>query len=205
MNMRDQIVLFLKTNAAINAVNFKFRDHKIWPYAYRKDVANALITGDIKIGKAVNDGAAATYRQDQDRLEISPTANFASLGDQGLILHECTHAILDMRAIGNHSGHEDEAIAYLAQAFFLTRTRGNARDVPDNPVPLGGINTKIAAGIYDEAERIAAKSIRTGEYYIEKKDADNLLALVAQHNHYRAVGNYPSNRFKRTFLNNLVR
>ncbi|MGN6280571.1 hypothetical protein [Frateuria sp.] len=204
MNTRDQVVRFLKGNAAITAVNFKFRGYKIWPGAYRTDVADAVARGDIKIGSAVNKDAAASYRQDQDRLEIAPTANFSSTHDQGLILHECTHAILDMRAIGTHSGFEDEAVAYLAQAFFLTRTLGDARATPDIPVPLSE-NTKNGSGIYREAKRIAAKALRTGAYGIEEEDAANLVLLVTRHPHYQDAGEYPSNRFRRTFLNNLVR
>lgn len=196
MDVRDQVVRFLKTHPSINAVNFKFKAYKIWPDAYRKNVASAVASGDIKLGTAVNGKAAASYRQDQDRLEISPTANFASLHDLGLILHECTHAILDMRSIGEHSGFEDEAVAYLAQAFFLTRTLGDARTTPDIPVPLSD-NNEGGAGIYREAKRIAAKAMRTDTYYIEEKDAANLVLLVAKHPHYQGKDRYPSNRFKR--------
>ncbi|MCX7514752.1 hypothetical protein [Frateuria sp. STR12] len=204
MNVRDQVVRFLKTHPSINAVNFRFKSYRIWPDAYRKDVADAVSRGDIKLGSAVNDDAAASYRQDQDRLEISPSANFASLHHLGLILHECTHAVLDMRAIGRHSAFEDEAVAYLAQAFFLTRTLGDARTTPDIPVPSSA-NTDDGAGIYREAKRVAARAMRTGTYAIDGNEGANLISLIAGHPHYRDQKSYPSNRFNRSFLYNLAR
>ncbi|NUR22201.1 hypothetical protein [Frateuria sp.] len=203
MNTRDQVVQFLKSHRSIDAVNFKFRTYKIWPDAYRKNVANALARGDIKIGSAVNDNAAATYRQDQDRLEISPTANFASTKDLGLILHECTHAIIDMGAIGVHSGHEDEAVAYLAEAFFLIRADG-AKDVPEVPVPLSA-NAANGEGIRQEAKRIALKALRNNMYCIEEKDGANLVLLIAEHPHYYKMTRYPSNRFHRNLFYSFLR
>ncbi|MHB1056300.1 MAG: hypothetical protein ACYC0F_00275 [Rhodanobacter sp.] len=204
MNVRDQVVRFLKTHPSINAVNFQFRGYKIWPAPYRTDVADAVASGDIKLGTAVDSGAAATYRMDQDRLEILPTTNFASLRDQGYVLHECTHAVLDMRSIGEHSGFDDEAVAYLAQAFFLTRTLGDAGTTPDIPVPLSN-NDEGGAGIYREAKRIAAKAMRTGAYYIEEKDAANLVLLVASQSIYKKKPRYPSNRFNRNLWRGFLR
>ena len=46
MSVCDQVVHFLKHHPSINAVNFKFRKYKIWPDAYRKDVASAVASGD---------------------------------------------------------------------------------------------------------------------------------------------------------------
>lgn len=204
MNVRDQVVRFLRTHPSINAVNFQFRGYKIWPAPYRTDVANAVASGDIKLGTAVDDGAAATYRMDQDRLEISPTTNFASLRHQGYVLHECTHAVLDMRSVGEHSGFDDEAVAYLAQAFFLTRTLGDAGATPDLPVPLYN-DDEDGVGIYREAKRIAAKAMRTGAYYIEEQDAVSLVLQIANQPIYQKQPRYLSNRFKRNAWRSFLR
>jgi hypothetical protein len=204
MNRRDQVTHFLRTDRSIEAVNFKFRRYRIWPDAYRKNVADAVARGDIKLGTAVGKNAAASYRGEQDRLEISPTANFASTKDLGLILHECTHAIIDMSAIGMHSGHEDEAVAYLAEALFLTRTYGDARTTPDVPVPVGAY-IEHGEGIRREARRIAAKALRNHTYDIEEPDCAHLVLLIAQHPHYQDKKRYPSNRFQRSWFFSLVR
>jgi hypothetical protein len=197
MSVREQVVRFLRTNPSIGAVNFCFQGHKIWPDAYRRDVAQAVAGGEIKQGHSVNPGAAATYRQMQDRLEIRPSFNFSSTDDLGLLLHECTHAILDMRAIGPHSNQLDEAIAYLAQGFFLTRARGDASSVPDKPGPV--IPKDIhGVAIYYEARRIAAKALRNHLYRIPDEDARSLVRVVAANGHYKEKVTYVSDRFKRS-------
>ena len=205
MNRRDHVIQFLKTHRSIDAVNFKFRRYKIWPDGYRKNVASALASGDIKIGSAVNDKAAATYRQDQDRLEISLTTNFASTEALGLILHECTHAIIDMSAIGIHSGYEDEAVAYIAEALFLARTEGQDRGTPHDPVPLSA-NSPDGEGIRKEARRIAEKALRNNTYCFDVKDGANLVLLISEHPHYiERSKRYPSNRFHRNLFYNFLR
>ncbi|HYP12422.1 MAG TPA: hypothetical protein VEQ63_00740, partial [Bryobacteraceae bacterium] len=42
-------VNFLTTNPAISELNFGFRTFKVYPSAYRKDVADAIKKGDVKI------------------------------------------------------------------------------------------------------------------------------------------------------------
>lgn len=203
MNARDQVVHFLKTHPSINAVNFKLGAYKIWPDGYRRHVAGALVSGEIRMGTAVNKDAAASYGMDQDRLELAPTANLSSLRDQGLVVHECTHAIIDMCAIGEHSAFEDEAVAYIAQAIFLTRCLGDADSTPDIPVPLSD-NDEKGIGIYREAKRIAAKAMRSRAYCIEKKEAANLIQMIGSQSIYRKYPRYPSNRFRRNFFYNFL-
>jgi hypothetical protein len=204
MNVRDQVVRFLKTSPSIGAVNFCAMGTKIWPDAYRTGVANAVASGEIRQGTTVNDDASATYRQVEDRLEILSTFSFSSLHDLGLLLHECTHAILDMRAFGAHSGHFDETIAYLAQALFLVHARGNASTVPDKPRP-DIPNRRDGAAIYYEAGRIAAKAVRNRAYRIPDDDVRSLMRIVASNPVYRDAVTYESNRFRRSIVHGAMR
>lgn len=204
MNVRDQAVRFLRTNTSIGAVNFCAMGQKIWPDAYRRDVANALARGEIKPGHAVNDNAAATYRQEQDRLEIKSTFSFSRLSDLGLLLHECTHAILDMRAFGTHSAPFDEAVAYLAQAFFLNHAAGRVGTFPDVPRPDIPNDDKGSA-IYYEAARFAARAVRNHTYRIADDDVHKLMRLVAANSVYKDCVTYVSNRFNRSPVQNVMR
>jgi hypothetical protein len=204
MNVQEQVVRFLRTHPSIGAVNFCFQGQKIWPDAYRRDVAAAVARGAIKQGHSPDPDAAATYRPEQDRLEIKGSFSFSSLKDLGLLLHESTHAITDMRAIGLHSGHRDEAVAYVAQAFFLTNARGNAKTFPEQLRP-DLPNGDSGAAIYYEAARIAAKAIRNRSYVIPNDDAQRLVRLVASNKHYKDKVTYVSNRFKRSLWEDTLR
>lgn len=204
MSVQEQVVKFLRTHPSIDAVNFCFLGQKIWPQAYRRDVADAVARGDIRQGNAVNPGVAATFRQEQDRLEIRPSFNFSSLNDLGYLLHECTHAIIDMRAIGPHSAHLDEAVAYMAQGLFLVAATGEAAKIKDEPMAFVP-NDRKGLMVYHEARRIAAKAIRNRAYYIPDDEARRLVQLVATNPVYKDSTEYVSNRFRRSIRRGMER
>lgn len=59
-------------------------------------------------------------------------------------------------------------------------------------------------GIYREVKRIAAKAMRSRAYCIERKEAVNLIQMIANQPLYRKHPRYPSNRVKRNFFYNFV-
>ena len=114
--------------------------------------------------------------------EIGPplTAFFGGVGEP-LAHRETVEMVRQVKALGM-------TVELITNGTLLTEERSRGL---------------IQAGL--EAKRIAAKALRTGTYGIEEKDAANLVLLVTRHPHYQDAGEYPSNRFRRTFLNNLVR
>ena len=152
-------------------------------------MADAIDSGDIKLGKGVASGAAATYYFDLDRLELSPTFTLSKSDDRGYLVHECTHAHLDIQNLGKLSGYENEAVAYLVEAVYL--------EALGSP-PISSIAIRIVS------HRVA-KTILSGTYTVPAKDADELVKKVAADPHYSSPVLYESNGFKRSLFRGLLR
>src|SRR5262249_44605772 len=129
---RLKIIKFLITNEQIKKINFAFSSndrYRVYPSAYSKDVANALISGAIKVKtqQSLQQGAVASYDQRLDRMDFGPGFDLGDYHSQGDLVHECTHAHLDIQGIGLHPCEQDEAVAYVAEAVFLEGLRKGPR------------------------------------------------------------------------------
>ena len=191
MALKDDIAQFLRTDKAINKLNFAFGRYKVYPSAYQRDVAGAVASGEIKVRTkgASSPAAGASYDRNYDSFELSPSFTITKRRDQGFLVHESTHAHLDIQSIGSHSGHEDEAVAYLAEAMFL-----EAAGAP----PLGSEAIRVVA------HRIA-KSMLGGVYFVPGADVKALTAEVRKNPHYATQVTYNSNGFKRGIIHMLLR
>jgi hypothetical protein len=191
MAIKDDIVTFLRGDASIKRINFAFGTFKVYPSAYHKDVADAIDSGEIKVRTRGASSAAsgASYDMNYDSLELSPTFSATAPRDQGFLVHECTHAHLDIQEIGMHSAHENEAVAYLAEAIFL--------EALGRP-PLGSETIRVVShGI--------ARLVLGGTYSVSSADAAALTAEVAKHPHYATTVSYNSNGFKRSLVHRILR
>jgi hypothetical protein len=144
MVTKSDIVFFLRSHPAIAKINFSFSSFKVYPSAYRMDVADSIDSGkvDLRI-KPLPPLVAASYDVLYDQLTISSTFTFASIADQALLVHESTHIYLDILKIGWHSRYTNEAVAYLAEAVFL-EAGGHA---PRAPKSISAISHTIARSI----------------------------------------------------------
>jgi len=191
MALKDDIVTFLRTNASIDKINFSFGKFKVYPSAYKKDVADAVDSGEIKVRAkgTVSPAVGASYDMSYDSFELSPAFVITTVRNQGFLVHESTHAHLDIQSLGSHSGHENEAVAYLAEAVFL-----EAAGAP----PLGSEAIRV------ESHRIA-RIVLAGTYSVPPADASALVLEVAKDPHYASTAVYNSNGFKRSFIHKLLR
>ena len=189
MSTKTDIVNFLRTNPFIARLNFGFLSYKVYPTAYQKDVADAISSGEIKLGNGLSPGASATYYSNFDRLELSPSFTIGTSRDQGFLIHECTHAHLDIQRLGSHSGHENEAVGYLAEAVFL-EAQGAA--------PLGSEAIRVVS-------RRIAKSIMSGTYLVPATDTAALVGEVITNPHYSSKALYISDGFNRSRFNQILR
>jgi hypothetical protein len=180
---------FLKKNVFIDSINFSFKRYKVYPSAYKKDVSKAISSGDVRIGTGVTKGAGANYYNEFDRLELSPSFSIANWDDQAFLIHECTHIHLDIQDFGKHSGHENEAVAYLAEAVFL--------EASGNPALSGHAIRKVSHHI--------AKKILSGTYSVPIKDANDLVKEVAAEPNYSSKSVYISNGFNRSLFCSILR
>jgi hypothetical protein len=74
----------------------------------------------------------AVYESTHNRLVLRDDRNYFRISGQATCIHEITHAIMDDRRIPIPTASRDEAIAYLAEAFYLT-TRFNMSFKQDRP------------------------------------------------------------------------
>jgi hypothetical protein len=189
MAIKDDLAAFLRTNRNIDKLNFAMGTFKVYPSAYRHDVADAIASGAIGVGKAVSAGAGATYMMNYDTLELSSSFNVAAVQDQAYLVHECTHAHLDIQSLGWHSGHQNEAVGYLAEAVFL--------EAEAHPA--------ISSHAIRRASHRIAKSILSGTYWVSKVDFAALTAAVASEPLYATKARYNSNGFARGFVDSVLR
>jgi hypothetical protein len=191
MAIKDDLATFLRTDRNIDRLNFALGTFKVYPSAYRKDVADAIASEAIKtrVGTGVSPGAGATYMMNYDTLEVSSSFDVTSVRDQAYLVHECTHAHLDIQNFGYHSGHENEAVGYLAEAVFLEAAGQSA--LSSHPIRV--------------ASHRVAKSIIGGTYQVSKADFAALVVAAMSEPHYATKALYNSNGFARGFVDSLLR
>jgi len=185
-------VSFLTTNKAILKINFSLLRYKVYPGAYQKDVADAITSGEIKVnssGKAVKAGAAASYYPDYDSLDVSATFNILDPDDQTYLVHECTHAHIDIQTLGVVDYHENEAVAFVAEALF---------SLASSYTPVGSDPIRLAS-------RAIAANLLAGNYAVPAADAASLVSVIRSHPHYMGRPPVDSNGFKRSMWQNLIR
>lgn len=198
----NEIVYFLRSDAAIKALNFEFAGVNIWPEVYTHHVARALMDGEIRVAISdfIEDGAGGAYNPGIDVFKIRYAFNLKNVSDQALTVHEMTHAYLDMRAQAGMKTKTCEAICYLAQATFL-EVKGYDPGAKAN-----------VAGILLAAQGIARNTVVAGpngqaRYKVSAADVAMLEAEVASNPLYakHASELFVSNGFTRTVLASLRR
>ena len=191
MTLKADILVFLITNPHIRRINFAFATYKVYPTAYQRDVADAIRRDDIVIRTRTPRAqlSGAVYDVNYDSLELSPQFAIGNWRDQAFLIHECTHAHLDMRNLGAHSAHEDEAVAYLAEAVFVEA----AAQRPLGPEPIRVVAHEIA------------RRVLAGTYYVPAADSTRLVRQVAAHPLYAGTTVYRSNRFNRSWIHTILR
>ena len=192
MKIQNDILRFLILNPNIEHLDFTFLRYAISPKEYRvafvRNVQFEKII--IRTKEFKNSSAGASYDYGFDLFELSPKFSISNWRDQALLIHECTHAVIDMKKIGHHSGHEDEAVAYLAEAIFLESSKKPAL-------------TKQA--IRTESHKIAQSILNSGNKKVPDTDAQKLVAEVARHPMYKSNPMYNSNRFEGGISHTIMR
>jgi hypothetical protein len=154
----------------------------LWvPAAHYEDIARAIDTGKIEVKLVPAHGHMAYYFSAAvpARIELGSSA-----GD-GLIVHECTHAIFDMRKLTTRV-EQSEGFGYLSQALYGWLQRGGppatrylvSADYAD-PVSWGSWQT-----IFDESARLAGLLARS--LWVDESEAAALYQAIRGANVYRA-------------------
>ena len=131
-----QDVLEVLSDPVLGKMNFFVMDVHIESRQYLK--ISYLIENDaIQVEQGEKEGKAA-YSMSHDRLVTQRENPLASLEQRGLIVHECTHAIIDMDEL-RVTRVTSEAAAYLAQVTYLLLKK------PTYTSPSGGFFADFVA------------------------------------------------------------
>ena len=188
MAIEEDVIKFLTTNKAIQRINFAWKKkakYKVYPSAYSRDVAEALKDGNllIRTQQKLPSGAVARYSELIDRLDFGYGFDIKSHHTQSDIVHECTHAHLDIQSLGVLPSVDGEVMAYIATAVFLEALGKKARD-PSKP--------------FIKASHKIAQRILKGTYWLSNDDVSELLVelqKVPQYSNKMII----SNGFNRNF------
>lgn len=181
MALKDDIASFLRNEYAVSMINFKLRSTDISSNMY-KVLAYHLDVGRLKIKTAEQKkGVGANYvGKGTNTIFVPPHFSVAnSLDNQMMLIHECTHAIIDYKAIGKHDFAENEASAYVAAAVFAMY-KNLATVVPGQTFGLS------------MTETIAQKVVLNGQHQIDESDAIDLMIELRTTNLYRKSKDYDS-------------
>lgn len=135
MGLRKNIVETL-VSTPVRWINFTFANRLISPMGYYY-VASMVSNDTIKCAVDSSLSHIAMYDATNNKITASDGSYGETYFDEkSLLVHECTHAILDIFYSGAAKGItvlEDETIAYLAQAMFVVAAKGA---IPtDNALP----------------------------------------------------------------------
>lgn len=132
----------------IKGMNFYLGTLKVSSSDYRR-IRKHLLTGLITVRVLskrrflkIKGHNEAVYESRNNKIVLRDDKNYFTITGQATCIHELTHAIMDDREIPIPFASRDEAIAYLGEAFYLTR-RFNMSFKLDRPsVHIPDIYTK---------------------------------------------------------------
>ncbi len=187
----SDIANFLRSDPNISKLNFQFGSFKVYPSAYRVDVADAFDKGAIKIREEkLPAGVGCAYDMAYDCLSVRVGFTAGIPDDQSYLVHEATHAHFDIQKTGSVSRDDLEGAAYLAEAIWRE---------------ANGLGPFSSDAVRIEAHRVA-KTMLTGLYVVPAADVAALQHAVATNAHYAKMpAVYPSNGFERDLIRNVLR
>ncbi|CAH0266713.1 DUF4419 domain-containing protein [Roseomonas sp. CECT 9278] len=188
MAIKDDIVSFLKTDAAIQRINFKMDGFLVYPQAYAVDIAG-LVARDlirVKTTTSLDDDVYASYFVDYNQFWIRPGFSTTSDDDCSALVHEATHAHMDYKALGMKPIEWSEAIAYLAEAFYREARR--LKPLTDHFIRA-------------KAHSLAKRMLASGQYEVPADVARSMIMAAKAEPHYVKKARGSSTSFAQPFVN----
>jgi GNAT superfamily N-acetyltransferase len=131
MALSDMVANFLLSNDAsvtfaLGKLDFTFDSFRVDYEGYR-EIGHKIRQGAIEVAEAsASSGSqiAAVYTAQRDRLSVPANLDLSgrgrgSIGQQAMIVHECTHALMDFHYYQT-TGAVQEACAYIAESIYAT-------------------------------------------------------------------------------------
>jgi hypothetical protein len=194
MAIKDDIVTLLTKDAAIKRINFKIDGFLVYPQAYSVDIAGLVASEQIRINVTtkLDDGAYASYYAEYNEIWVRPTFQTSNYKDCAALVHEATHAHMDYKKVGIKPIEWSEAIAYIAEAFYLeARCLVEARSLP--PISDHFIRQK--------AHSLAKRMLASGAYEVPGNVAQSMFMAAKHEPHYEKKASGTNRMFAQPFVN----
>ena len=150
-HFKQEIVKFLTDHHNVGRLYYSLGLLSVTPALFGK-VAHEIDREKIKVlfdPKASSGPHTAEYLT-QDNLLYFTFKDFGFFYDQGALIHECTHAIHDLRKLQNVITSDDEVVAWTTQAMFYRVKGKNDSTFPGvNPQDVAVLKAAFSAA--DEA------------------------------------------------------
>jgi hypothetical protein len=186
---RDQvarnIILSVLREPVVSMMNFGVGRLFI-PATHYEWVAKAIEGNYITVREDPKLSGSAVYFWGANRIDVPVYSTRPSVGERALIIHECTHAIVDLRKLTTRVD-ETEGLAYVAQALYSNLQGLTGRHIvsADPHDILSWVSWQI---IFDESKRLA--NIVKTQRVVTEAEASTLYFAVRNANFYRhRVGN----------------
>ena len=150
-HFKQEIVKFLADHNNIGRLYYSLGSLSVTPALFGK-VAHEIDREKIKVlfdPKASSGPHSARYLTVRNLLYLT-FKDLGSFYDQGGLIHECTHAIHDLRKLQNVTTSDDEVVAWTTQAMFY-RVKGKKDDTFPGVTPQGVAVLKAAFSAADDA------------------------------------------------------
>lgn len=112
-------------------------------------LADALLMGHVTVDvnptlvRAANPNAVGMYQISEDRIVLASNTVLSTAVARSTILHECSHAIRDLRGGGTDAIRHDEATAFICEAMYHQAL--GATSAPGVPTELFDIAAALRA------------------------------------------------------------
>ncbi len=179
-------VLAILGDPVMHRMNFLMGQYLMITYGDYVAVAKAITDGKITVKANPRMGSSALYHWQSNEIEFNPDT-----ASPGLIVHECTHALFDVRKQSLILA-QNEGSAYVAQSLYeLLKTGTIQRNIVSwegHPDILSPISWQ---GIFDEAARLAQMAQRNA--FLPEDEIEHLFNWIngadsADHSFYRGRG-----------------
>ncbi|MBA3447142.1 MAG: hypothetical protein H0T56_05985 [Pseudaminobacter sp.] len=177
----NQIILATLREPVVARMNFGVGRMFI-PSSQYEWVAKAIEGGYISVVENPALSGSAVYHYGANRIDVPAYGGLPSLGQRALIIHECTHAIFDLRKMTSPV-EESEGMAYVAQALYSRLNGATGRHVV-SPDPADIVSWMAWQVIFDASTAVA--EIVARKYTASDDEASALYWAIKNANFYRA-------------------
>lgn len=167
MSLDLEIRELLRSNE-VKQINFIMRGIRISGHGYHalsECFSTAPIAHRIRVTvrpQLVPGRAAARYLPAQDKINLRSPDILDTLLGRGVVLHECTHAQLDLRGLTT-SIRSDEGAAFIAECWYRLACGDSMVAMSLDNIPVEVINVTIDLRARANRTRGAAVTVRAAE------------------------------------------